>query len=289
MPRHMLYSGEMDSIISKHFKHKSGWIKDTVPFGPVELGLTVTYFFNQAKNAVVITSPLAVKKNVHNGDAIEPTYQEIITRISHKKGCNTFSVSATFLGKGSSERHYVAFYQHNGNKIYIFDSKISDPHRFLNSSNQPTFLEKIWGILISPFKSIALLLGFGKIVNANFMGYPVQIHRLGTQPIFDGVSCGYHSAGAVLAMADTIDNNETINPDMLITSVLSRDDLSAIAEIILTHSTIPNVSPGLSVMIKKKPTHVINDSTELPKSTKDMNFQHDDLEEDTYNQVARMY
>ena len=223
MPRAMLYSNEMDLIVTNHFKKNDNWAKQEVSVAIPGLpeGINVVYFYNKQNNAVVIPSPLAVMDG--DGDAVEPSYQATIDAISKVIG-DPFSLATSLVGKGSGERHYTALYRSLDGEISIFDSKISEPERFLNSSNAPNFFEIIWGGLTALFQSFGLwAFGIGKQVNATFLNQDVVIHRLGTQPLFDGVSCGLYSAGAVLVMADLIDNNQLSTEDITLAITTSED------------------------------------------------------------------
>lgn len=136
----------------------------------------------------------------------------------------------------------------------IFDSKISAPNQFLHSANAPDLLEKAWGYLTAPFKTFALwAFGIGKQVETSFLGQDVTIHRLETQAMFDGVSCGLHSTGAILEMADLISNNFVSMGD-IVSSITSKNKLDLRAERILEkpHVQTPLISPSLSIMSKKR-------------------------------------
>ncbi len=193
----MLDSSEMNDIVERHLNKNLEWEKKTVSV-PVSgiLEMEVTYFYNKSKNFAIIPSPLAVKEAT--GDAVEPSYEPTIAAIADEVGNNNFGIGCSLLGKGTGERHYTALYKEQGNegKIIVFDSKISDPDKFFNSSDAPGFLEKAWGVISAPFKAFGLwAFNIGKDTQATFMNHPITVERLATQPFFDGVSCGYHSSG----------------------------------------------------------------------------------------------
>ncbi|WP_133133961.1 hypothetical protein [Legionella parisiensis] len=212
-------------------------------------GINVTYFYNQEKNSVVIPSPLAVKNG--EGLAAEPSYQATITAIEKHLGTNHFNICSSLLGKGSGERHYVAVYhaQNEDKEMSVFDSKISEPEQFFNSSNAPSIWEMAWGYLTAPFKAFGLwAFNIGKQINVSFLDQQITIHRLETQPIFDGVSCGYHSTGALLAMIDQIDKGEC-GTERITAAIMGNDHLDQSAETLLSSKgkkkEISSVSPAL--------------------------------------------
>lgn len=259
MPRAMLDSYDMDLIVIRHFKKNGNWEKREVSVDIAGLpeGMNVVYFYNQQKNAVIVPSPLAVIEG--DGDAIEPSYQATIQAISKVIGDN-FTLGTSLLGKGAGERHYTAMYRALDGKISMFDSKISEPERFLNSSNAPNFFEIIWGGLSALFQSFGLwAFGIGKQVHATFLNQDMLIHRLETQPLFDGVSCGLYSAGAVMVMADLIDNNQSGTEDITL-AITGSEYLDIRAETILNDSDIPSVSSALGSMAKSDKLYEENDS-----------------------------
>lgn len=173
--------------------------------------LEIEYFYNEDEGAVIILKPLYVSQL---SSVWDPTYKKVIDKIRAEHADRKLShsdypgisVSGVLLGKGSSERHYVAFHNDYKERMAIFDSKISNMDRFLNSADSPTFFEKVWGYFVTPIKAIGRALGFIKHIRTSFHNSDVDVYRLGTQAMLDGVSCGYHSAGAVLAIANGLNN-----------------------------------------------------------------------------------
>lgn len=252
MPRHMLYSNEMDSIVTKHLNKNSDWVQmeTLVAMPPLPEGINVIYFYNESNNAVVIPSPLATKASP--GDAAEPTYEATINAISAALGNNKFIISTSLVGQGTGERHYVALYRSPEGEICIFDSKISNPEQFLHSSETPGFFAIIWDALTALFNAFGLwAFGTGKHVHATFLNQDVSIHRLGTQPLFDGVSCGLHSTGAVLVMADLIYNDITSSKEIS-AAIINSEGLDTRAENILNDKHIPFVPSALGSISKSK-------------------------------------
>lgn len=252
MPRHMLYSNEMDSIVTKHLNKNSDWMQMEilVALPPLPDGINVIYFYNASKNAVVIPSPLATKASP--GDAAEPTYEATVNAISTALGKNKFIISTSLVGQGTGERHYVALYRSLEGEIRIFDSKISNPEQFLNSSETPGFFAIIRDALTALFNAFGLwAFGAGKQVHATFLNQDISIHRLGTQPLFDGVSCGLHSTGAVLAMADLINNDITSSKEIS-TTIINGEGLDTRAENILNDEHIRSVPSALGSISKSK-------------------------------------
>lgn len=263
MARAMLYSDEMNKIVERRFAGNAQWTRREVSVpvsivgSDVSISITIPYFYNQNKNCVIIGGPLAVTAG--SGDAAEPTYQAAITAIADELGNKTFGLGCSLIGKGTGERHYTALYREQGagGKITVFDSKISVPGRFFNSSDAPTFLEKAWGLITAPFKVFGLwAFDIGKQEKASFLNQNVTIHRLETQPFWDGDSCGLHSTGAVLNMANLVVQGKTTTEQ--IESSITADkrlDLNA-EELLRVQETviIPVVPNCLSLLSKLKPS-----------------------------------
>lgn len=243
MTRKMLAAEQIENIIKFHFKDleknqanvddESVWIeKNLTDCGSFKVG--ITYFYNAKKNAVIIACPLLVSPVV---GAIEATYAEIEDKICSLPGYQQISISGVLLAKGATERHYVAFHHQSANSaITIFDSKISNMNRFLSSSDIPNFFERIIGYVMAPIKTIGFALGFGKQVKARFHGHPVDAYRLGTQPMLDGVSCGYHSAGAIVTLVDTLSKREPVHSDGITNPTANSAD--TINDVIFRHKDI---------------------------------------------------
>lgn len=251
MPRDMLYSEEMNRIAERHFAAKASWQKRTISvLIRGKIPQEMHYFYNAGKNAVVIPAPLAVKPIIA-GDSFEPSYEEMVAGIrADLIDNNNFSISTSLLGKGAGERHYVAFHQDREGKMVMLDSKVSEPHRFLSSADKPNLLEKAWGYLTAPFRFLSYKLGFTAKVNSQFLSNDIEVHRLGTQPILDRVSCGYHSSGAVLAMSDAIDSNENISAASIVVTIRTVKGLDVVADTLFqqVNTRPPAVSAGLSAM-----------------------------------------
>lgn len=266
MPRSMLSSGEMETIVKRYFHEKENWQERQLAYGPAGFGLALSYFFNEQNNAVVVSQPLAVQAVTDNPNAIEPTFQEIKQAIEQSLGGITFSLSASLLGKGSGERHYVAYHQDLAGSRVIFDSKMSNPDKFLSSANKPGFFERFFAILAAPFKSLALSLGFRRQTMATFLGQAVEIHRLGTQPLLDGVSCGYHSSGALMTMVDYIDAQNNVNIVELKTAIVNSAHLDRRAEALLLFSqtSLPVISPALHTLSQGSSPILVQSPTIFP-------------------------
>lgn len=258
----MLYSNEMDLIIGTHLTGNTEWEKREVPVHISFIEMNVIYFYNKNKNFIIIPSPLAVKQG--SGDAAEPSYQTTVDAIKNQIGIRNFGIGCSLLGKGAGERHYTALFKEIGDegKVTVFDSKISSPKQFFNSSDAPGFFEKIWGLFNAPFKAFGLwAFEIGKEIQSSFLGNDVAVYRLATQPIFDGVSCGFHSAGAVLNMIDLIDANN-VTPKEIIHSITNDKNLDTQAETILNakkEEVIPGVNPILGSLVSKEGNKIDND------------------------------
>jgi len=249
----MLYSGEMNILVNKHFANqndKENWQEDTIQVHVQGIAVDVNFFYNRNKNAIVIPAPLAVKE-VMAGDFFEPSYQTAISAIETRIGNSRFSVSTSLIGKGAGALHYVAFHKDHDGRMAIFDSKFSDPERFLNSADKPNLPEKIWGYLTAPIRFIAFKLGFGHTTQSVFLGKEIAVHRLGTQPALDWVSCGYHSGGAVLTMMDVIDQENQPSLASITQTIKRMKDMDLKAENLLKPAApalVPPISSALSVL-----------------------------------------
>lgn len=273
MPRKMLYSNEMDSITEKHLAGNIEWEKKEVSVPVSFLEMNITYFYNKNKNFVIIPSPLAVKEGT--GDAVEPSYEKTIIAIENQVGNRDFGIGCSLLGKGTGERHYTALFKEQGanGKITMFDSKISAPNQFFNSSESPGFFEKAWGFIKAPFKAFGLwAFGIGKEIQSSFLGKDVTVHRLATQPFFDGVSCGLHSSGAVLNMIDVIDdpmNQKGVTTEKITSSITSDKGLDLKSESVLDSKdeVIPAMNRSLGSLLSSN------------GHNSDKSHQHDDEED----------
>lgn len=224
---HMLSSQEIENIFGQTLKEDEKWEKKEIkiPIPAQEFNLTVTYYYNKAKNTVLIASPLSTMLTT-DSDSIEPDFASSVLAIKEalKKSQKIENVNlcGVLIGTGATEMHYVAFYEDTNKKMVIFDSKFSDPDRFLSTSNEPTLWQKVTGFFISMLNFIKISLGFGITLNTKFNGADVDIHRLGTQPIYDGISCGYHSSGAVLVIKNLInESQEAISQENIVKTVLT--------------------------------------------------------------------
>jgi hypothetical protein len=266
MPRAMLYSNEMADIAKKHFNSEKKWQEKSITVEVSGIPIEVLYYYNADKNAVVIPAPLAVKKML-SSDFFEPDFEDVIQRIEKDLDNKNFMISGSLIGKGAGECHYVAFHKDNTGKMALFDSKFSDPDRFLSSSDQPTFWEKLIGYLQAPFRFLAFYFGFRHETEAKFLGQEVKVFRLGTQSVLDGVSCGYHSIGAVLTMSEEI-NRGNSSLQAIEQKIKGEKALDFKAEIyFLTKDAPITNTPEISHALRTMPRAVnsaVSDSVEQP-------------------------
>ena len=282
---HMLDSGEIEKIFEQEWKEDKEWEQKKIAVD-LSVGFTmeVTYYYNKAKNTVVIASPLSTML-AENSDSIEPDFASSVLAIKNVlkqyQDTETLNLCGVLIGTGATERHYVAYYQDKDHKMTVFDSKFSDPRRFLSTSSEPKWWQKLGGAIVSVFNFIRTSLGFGIKLNSKFNGTDVEIRRLGTQSIFDGKSCGYHSSGAILEMKDFITQNEgPISQQMMIEKVLTdKEKMMGRAEKNLTPHIPEEVYPSieknplslLGKSLTKEPVnnmanHVVNSSARPPQS-----------------------
>ena len=199
----MLYTTEISSIINQSalLKPDRLWLKMTVSTSVQDdLSLDTTFFYNQLHHAVVIPEPLSV---IHSTQL--PHYAAVKDAIHRKLNTPDISLTTSLLGIGLRERHYVTFHQDRYGNQSIFDSKFSEPRRFLNTDIlQRNYPRKISDYLAIFVNFITYSFGFGKVKRSQYLGSPITFYRLGTQGVWDGVSCGYHTAGAILSISEHI-------------------------------------------------------------------------------------
>ena len=216
MPRKAMGSMEMEAAITTYFnaQTESSWTEQTIEVECVgiscdgTINLDVIYYYNQGKNTILFPGALATASN----DCGVPTYQNAVQAVSIQLGYSNMNICASLIGNGSFEPHFIAMYQ-NATCVMLFDSQVSnDMNHFLSSLNYPT---------PEGLKRAALEIAPGmnhrydSPISGTFLAKPAIMHRLNTELSSDRVSCGYHSCGAVIAMAELIDNGEVISLDTI--------------------------------------------------------------------------
>ncbi len=240
----MLYSNEMNQIVRAHFQDNSNWEErrvDVICNIPVigEVTESVVYFFHPQKKAILFPAPLTTAEGTST-DGYEPSYQAAIDAVLLAEDIepqDQYSVSASLLGKAAIGRHYVSFHRDTSGSMTIFDSSAMDPILFLNSPDNPTFGEMIWSIVMTPYRAIRLWLGYDRTLVDEFLGGPVQINRLRTQPFYDFVSCGYHTTGAVMAMSELLEQDECVDLAAIKNRIDEKGSLDLHAEAIFLEPT----------------------------------------------------
>jgi hypothetical protein len=156
----------------------------------------IKYYHNSNKNLILFITPIAAsdfnlvlnEMNAHLRDDISSCH-----------------ILAPLIGLGYSEQHVVTAYRKAKEEtLYIYDSKTSDVDKFFNQ-NDRSFSK--W-----------LLSLFTGLLNAARPAYKshknnIEYRSLGTQSLFDGVSCGYLTAGYLLAAKEAIENDQEISID----------------------------------------------------------------------------
>ena len=147
----MLYSDSMEKIVESHLRGNQNWEKKEIN---IDIGfpMNVSLFYNAEKNAIVIPSPLAVQKS-QNPLALgrEPVYDCVVKAIKSQLNISPSSISGSLLGQGVGNLHYIAFHQGSDENMTLFDSGLSEPKRFLGSSDIPAWYEKIWPMISATF------------------------------------------------------------------------------------------------------------------------------------------
>lgn len=280
MPRQMLYTDQVDSIIKDYLIDNSEWTRKEVDIPVSSFKTNIVYFYNQNKNSVIISTPLFVQPNENSYIAC---YQAAVQKIKEDLTREDFSLACILLGKGGGERHYMALYKDRSQygTTNVFDSKISSPDLFFNSSDAPNVFEKIWNFFKVPIYSFALwAFGIGQQIKASFLGEEVTVFRLGTQSIFDGVSCGLHAAGAIMNVINSVDKGMCTSED-IVDSITSDTCLDLKAEEIFNN---PIISP---VNLKKR--NPLSDLSALKKEQKEITITlrivESHIEENNTNQL----
>lgn len=246
----MLYANQMEEIVANYLTGKSSWQEKKIAIfldSGNEIPLELSYFFNKEKNTVVIPAPLAVQR-LSTMESFEPSYKEVIDSVIKNLNYSGFSIIASLLGKGTGERHYGAIFQDEKGEMVFFDSKLSNSEQFFSSAEQPTRMEKGWGYLTTPFKTLVQYIGhYSNNILGQFLDHEIEIYQLGTQSIFDGVSCGYHSTGAVIAMIDKIDESALVSKNDMINLISHTQDLDQITDYLIATVTESDIGSDSTV------------------------------------------
>jgi hypothetical protein len=141
--------------------------------------------------------------------------ESVLKNIADELGAKDFSeyhVLAGVIGNGLTEKHIVSAYcPPKDGQIQIFDSKISDPDKFFSQRSGiqvGTLVKGLFrSLLPNPISHPQIELG--RIRQADYI-------PLGTQSLFDGASCGYHTATNLMTLISRIENNQSIGPDDLL-------------------------------------------------------------------------
>lgn len=158
------------------------------------------YSFEVRDNSVIVHSPIHV-------ELLEDFINALRTHVDLEKNHLLIGV----IGQGLTERHIVAMHippasQH----AVVYDSKYSNASRFFGETKTANL---ITGLLrnLNPFANRTTEVN-PKLAHITKVTY----HALGTQSLFDGVSCGYHCASNLKILADLLAAKETPTPELVL-------------------------------------------------------------------------
>ncbi len=262
--RHQLYDYEVQNIVISGINQANEKVIENKKYKLKEIEYTqrgkkqkVKYFINP-EGDIIIPYPLGT---VEKAGVSSITYDDVVTCI-YRKELKIRTISGTLVGKGTGERHFVAFnYNPSNDSMQVFDSKFSRG-QFFKSQESPTLGQKIIGALLRSFQILSYAVGINRTYSDKFDALEniggtrhkvnVKVHRLNTQSTLDGKSCGYFSAGAVIRMIEMLNEGQPIER----ASILNQTGLDGLANnlyhcpvqakditVTRSHSTMSNQMP----------------------------------------------
>lgn len=170
----------------------------------------------EADNMLVCAEPLNV-----NGDT---GYQKFIDNLTPQQ--NQKHLVVPIVGAGNTERHIATLYRSPQGVTTVFDSKLSEPMKFLTTSAKPNgFLAKVGNAVAGFFRS-TFNAKYNSQINCRQAALALQNVRfegLGTQSFFDGVSCGYQVMANVEHIVDLIDAKQSVNRQSLLEKIATAE------------------------------------------------------------------
>ncbi|RUQ95180.1 hypothetical protein [Legionella septentrionalis] len=234
---HMLYSSQVEKALNHHFEklEDKGYVKHSVSLGAFQLN----YFLND--NVCVVSTPVLTQ--APSSYKTELTYQEVINFFKSQKDflLAEQQVIIPVIGAGNTERHITVLYKNTKDKYTLFDSKLSNPSTFLNSSEKPGLT--VGGLISAIFRSVFNWNYSHKVkFKSGKEAIDLQYEGLGTQSTFDGVSCGFHALGMMQILAN----------DAVIGKSKNGADRTRMLKTLANQSP---VSLGLQMLDNSKQTH----------------------------------
>ncbi len=204
---------DVDSVgfLSKYLDNINSLPISEVLINPVKYSEVV----HSDKKIMVIITPI----NANDIDGL------LLTLKTPHPDLSDYHILLSLVGAGISEQHNVmAYIAPDDEPMQIFDSKSSSPENFFAQRRGLAPLNILKSIFRSIFPAQQSV-----VINNRTNPY----HILGTQSIYDGVSCGYHCATNIIKAKTLIEHNMEVNVTNLLNTGSSLDvvinDLNSIA------------------------------------------------------------
>lgn len=168
-------------------------------------------YVNFHSKTIIFTDPVQA---FNYKSTIEQVDQQLKDKNEKYSSIDEFHLLMGLTGRGYSEQHIVMAYRGaKDNTLQLFDSKTSDIEKFFSwqpSSLAQSILTGLTGLLRSAQANYHFE---GSALNDISISY----HSLGTQSLFDGVSCGYFASGYILEVKSLIESGrvKAINAERL--------------------------------------------------------------------------
>ena len=158
------------------------------------------YSFETRDNVVIVHSPIHV-------ELLADFINELRTQLDLEKNHLLIGV----IGQGLTEKHIVAMHLPPASQhAVVYDSKYSNASRFFGNTKVANVIIGLLGN-INPFASRTTEID-PKLTFITKVTY----HALGTQSLFDGVSCGYHCASNLKILADLLVAKKIPTPELIL-------------------------------------------------------------------------
>ncbi|KTD63874.1 sulfite exporter TauE/SafE family protein [Legionella spiritensis] len=222
-----LGTNDSETILSHHLE---GETINTVGSDAREntLGNPFSYYLDIEHHIILVTTTI----HANNVQALIESLQD---HSGLEDEFHDYDILCGLIGPGITEQHIVAAHfppqdYYPAIQINLFDSKTSHVGKL--------FYQQVsrWGSLFGGLAR-ALIPHYNKKATIDVVerkSLDVHYNTLGTQSLFDGVSCGYHCAANVMAAKNILENGEGITPANLLAQTSGSPVLKAAK--ILRHS-----------------------------------------------------
>lgn len=178
-------------------------------------------YVNAEHQCIVLSAPvLSTRRNPFNMGDAERDYDEAIEAIKTRTGLvnlDDYHLVIPVIGMGATEKHIVSSYKAPHSLPVIFDSKTSDPQRFLRAPDGRLF-SNVVSAVSGAFRSF-----IPRFVQTNVSGEngleglaDVNYQSLNTQAYLDPKTCGYHTAMTMEAIADAVIGGRSVSADAIL-------------------------------------------------------------------------